>query len=142
MPIENIVGRQNTQQRISMMERRLATLLFSTLAAAPVAGAVTNMPAYAAAARAHTYKGTTVNTNWGPIQVTITVKSKKITSVKVVDPTHTARSMVLDGRAIPILIQETLSAQSAQISQVSGATTISQAYITSLQAAVSSAHLG
>lgn len=125
-----------------MMERRLATLLFSTLAAAPVAGAVTNMPAYAAAARAHTYKGTTVNTNWGPIQVTITVKSKKITSVKVVDPTHTARSMVLDGRAIPILIQETLSAQSARISQVSGATTISQAYITSLQAAVSSAHLG
>lgn len=124
------------------MERRLATLLFSTLAAAPVAGAVTNMPAYAAAARAHTYKGTTVNTNWGPIQVTITVKSKKITSVKVVDPTHTARSMVLDGRAIPILIQETLSAQSARISQVSGATTISQAYITSLQAAVSSAHLG
>ena len=125
-----------------MMERRLATLLFSSLAAVPAAGALTNMPAYAATAKAHTYKGATVNTNWGPIQVIITVKSKKITSVKVVDPTHTARSAILDGRAIPILIQETLSAQSARINQVSGATTISQAYITSLQAAVSSARLG
>jgi uncharacterized protein with FMN-binding domain len=124
------------------MERRLATLIFSTLAAAPVAEALSNMPAYAATAKSHIYKGSTVNTNWGPIQVAITVKSKKITSVKVVDPAHTARSLVLDGRAVPILIAETLSAQSARINQVSGATTISQAYITSLQAAVSSAHLG
>jgi uncharacterized protein with FMN-binding domain len=59
----------------------------------------------------------------------------------VTDPTHTARSQVLDDRAIPILIQETLSAQSARINEVSGATTISQAYISSLQAAVKSAHL-
>lgn len=128
------------------MERRLTALIFSTLAAAPVAGALTSMPTYAATtkatAKAQTYKGTTVSTNWGPMRVTITVKSKKITSVKVVDPTHTARSMVLDGRAIPILIQETLSAQSARIQSVSGATTISQAYITSLQSAISNAHLG
>jgi uncharacterized protein with FMN-binding domain len=46
-----------------------------------------------------------------------------------------------ESQAVPILIQETLSAQSARINDVSGATTISQAYISSLQAAVKSAHL-
>lgn len=128
------------------MNRKLATLMFTTLAGAPVAGGLISPPASAATvkatAKAHVYKGSTVSTNWGPIRVAITVKSKKITNVKVTDPTHTARSMVLDGRALPILIQETLSAQSARINAVSGATTISQAYISSLQAAVASAHLG
>src|SRR5690242_8363455 len=123
------------------MRRKLATLLFTTLAAAPVAGAFTSTPTVAATAKARTYKGSTINTQWGPIQVIITVKSKKITSVKVVDPTHTARSHVIDDRAVPILIQETLAAQSARIDEVSGATTISQAYISSLQSAIKSAHL-
>lgn len=128
------------------MNRNVTALMFTTLAAAPVAGALSATPASAAtvkaAARAKVYKGSTVSTNWGPIQVAITVKSKKITKVTVTDPTHTARSVMLDDRAIPILIQETLSAQSARINAVSGATTVSQAYISSLQAAVASAHLG
>jgi uncharacterized protein with FMN-binding domain len=132
-------------ERLRIMHRRLTPLIFTTLAGVPLAGALTNTPASAAtvkaSAKAHVYKGATVSTNWGPIQVAITVKSKKITNVKVTDPTHTARSQVLDDRAIPILIQETLSAQSARINEVSGATTISQAYISSLQAAVKSAHL-
>jgi uncharacterized protein with FMN-binding domain len=126
------------------MHRKLSTLIFTTLAAAPLAALATNTPVSAAtkaSAKAHVYKGATINTNWGPIQTIITVKGKKITSVKVVDPTHTARSVILDGRAIPILISETLSAQSARINQVSGATTISQAYISSLQAALNSAGL-
>ncbi|HEX6509309.1 MAG TPA: FMN-binding protein [Chloroflexota bacterium] len=123
------------------MNRKLATVMFTALAGTPLAGALTATPTSAATVKAHTYKGSTVNTQWGPIQVVITVKGKKITAVKVTDPTHTARSQVLDGRAVPILIQETLSAQSSNINEVSGATTISQAYISSLQAAVKSAHL-
>ncbi len=123
------------------MNRRLATLLFTTLTGAPIAGMMTSTPTSAAAAKAHTYKGTPIATRWGTIQVAITVKGKKITTVKVTDPTHTARSEILDDRAVPVLIQETLSAQSARISEVSGATSISQAYISSLQAAVKSARL-
>jgi uncharacterized protein with FMN-binding domain len=127
------------------MHRRLATIIFTALAGAPVAGALTSTPTSAAtvkaSAKAHTYKGSTISTHWGAIQVVLTVKGKKITTVKVTDPTHTARSQVLDDRAVPILIQETLSAQSARINDVSGATTISQTYISSLQAAVKSAHL-
>jgi uncharacterized protein with FMN-binding domain len=125
------------------MHRKLATLILATLASA-LAAELGNTPASAATlktAKAHKYKGTAINTQWGQIQVVITVKKKKITAVKVTDPTHTARSQVLDDRAVPILVQETLSAQSARINEVSGATTISQAYISSLQAAVKSAHL-
>jgi uncharacterized protein with FMN-binding domain len=91
--------------------------------------------------KTRSYKGSTVNTSWGPLEVIISVKSKRITRVSVVDPTHTARSQIIASRAIPILKSETLQAQSANISEVSGATTISQAYIRSLQAAVKSAHL-
>jgi uncharacterized protein with FMN-binding domain len=125
------------------MNRKLAALLFTSFAGAPIAGALAGTPVSAASAKAstHTYKGATVNTQWGPIQVVITVKGKTITKVKVTDPTHTARSLVLAGRAVPILVQETLSAQSARIATVSGATDLSNAYITSLQAAVKRAHL-
>ena len=127
------------------MNRTLTTSIVTTLAGVSVAGALMSTPANAATlkatAKAHVYRGTAVSTNWGPIQVAITVKGKKITKVAVTDPTHTARSVVLDGRALPILIQETLSAQSARINSVSGATTISQAYISSLQSAVAKAAL-
>lgn len=125
------------------MNRKLATLIFTTLAGAPTMSALTSAPASAATVKTatKTYKGSTVNTTWGPMQVDIAVKGKKIVKVKVVDPTHTSRSQVLADRAIPILVQETLTAQSARINEVSGATTLSQAYITSLQAAVKSAHL-
>lgn len=124
------------------MNRKKTALVFAAMAGAPLVGMTTSTPASAAtSAKAHTYKGLTVNTTWGPMQVVITVKGKKITRVKAIDPTHTARSLVLADRAIPVLIQETLSAQSARINTVSGATTLSQAYISSLQSALRSAGL-
>jgi uncharacterized protein with FMN-binding domain len=126
------------------MNRKLATLIFAGLATAPIAGTWSPTPTLAASAKAaksFTYRGSTFNTTWGPIQVIVTVKSKKITKVSVVDPTHTARSQVIASSAIPTLVQETLQAQSARIDTVSGATTISQAYIKSLQSALKSAHL-
>ena len=45
-------------------------------------------------------------------------------------------------QAVPVLRQEALQAQSANIDTVSGATVTSQGYITSLQAALDAAHLG
>ena len=54
---------------------------------------------------------------------------------------HTARSRVIDWRAVPILRQETLQAQSARIDVVSGATQTSEAYIRSLQSALDRANL-
>jgi uncharacterized protein with FMN-binding domain len=86
-----------------------------------------------------TYKGPTSNTQWGTIQVIIIVKSKKITGVTIASSPHTARSQFIQGQAFPLLRAEALTAQSANINVVSGATDISNAYIQSLQSAVSAA---
>jgi uncharacterized protein with FMN-binding domain len=48
----------------------------------------------------------------------------------------------INGYAVPILAQEVVAAQSAQIDSVSDATITSNGYRTSLQAAIDSAHLG
>jgi uncharacterized protein with FMN-binding domain len=96
--------------------------------------------AIAGSAKSQTFKGPTEDTRHGPVQVSIVVKSKKIVNVKVMtDPQEDGRSPFLQGRAVPILKQETLSAQSARIDEVSGATETSDAYIQSLQSAVKKA---
>ena len=86
---------------------------------------------------------------WGNVQLTIIVKkttaitgSKKtvkrhIESIKVpVYPDHTGRSLYISQNALPLLIQETLQAQSAHIYIVSGATFTSDAFAQSLHSAI------
>lgn len=89
-----------------------------------------------------TYEGSTTQTRWGPVRVTITVTNRKITDVAVpVYPTGNNRDQEINSYALPILRQETISAQSASIDTVSGATVTSEGYIESLQAALDAAHL-
>jgi uncharacterized protein with FMN-binding domain len=89
-----------------------------------------------------TYNGSVASTRWGDVQVTITVKDGKITDVQVpVYPTANGRDQEINSYALPVLRQETLSAQSAGIDTVSGATVTSGGYIESLQAALDAAHL-
>ena len=124
------------------MQRRILPLIFAALATVPIGSAWTSTPASAASAtstKSQTFKGSTVSTRWGPLQVRIVVKSRKITNVTVAVSSDTARSQIIDGQAVPVLKQETLQAQSANINEVSGATDISAAYIQSLQAAIKTA---
>jgi uncharacterized protein with FMN-binding domain len=77
-------------------------------------------------------KGTTINTEKGPIQVQVTFDGGKITAVKLLQqPDHPQTTA-----AVPVLISETLKAQSAEIDTVSGATITSDGYKESLQAAI------
>ena len=91
---------------------------------------------------------------WGEVQVTIVVRkttttvlktkkqtvTRRITSVTVpVYPDHTGRSVFINQQALPILIQETLQAQSTGIDMVSCATYTSQGYVESLQSAIDAA---
>ncbi|HSS10338.1 MAG TPA: FMN-binding protein, partial [Acidimicrobiales bacterium] len=55
-------------------------------------------------------------------------------------PFDRARSQAISDQVAPILHQEVLDAQSAQIDTVSGATYTSEAYAESLQAALDQAH--
>lgn len=92
------------------------------------------------AVRASTFKGPTEATRHGPIQVTIMAAHRKIVKVAAaIAPLDDGRSPFLQGRAIPILKQETLTAQNANINTVSGATETSEAYIQSLQSAIKKA---
>jgi uncharacterized protein with FMN-binding domain len=89
------------------------------------------------AATSHTYKGPAESMRWGTVQVSIVVNNKKkITNVKVAMSTDSARSQIIESRALPTLKQEVLSAQSATINQVSGATDLFSAYVQSLQGAI------
>jgi uncharacterized protein with FMN-binding domain len=91
---------------------------------------------------AKTYTGSVAQTRWGPVQVSITVTDGKITDVGVpVYPNGNGRDQEINAYALPVLRQETLSAQSAQIDTVSGATVTSDGYLQSLQAALDAAHL-
>jgi uncharacterized protein with FMN-binding domain len=87
-----------------------------------------------------TVDGNEVQTVYGPIQVDITVKGGKITAANVpVYPNGTMRDVQIDQFALPQLIQETVSASSASIDAVSGASYTSQGYISSLQSAIDKA---
>ena len=89
-----------------------------------------------------TVTGSVAQTRWGPVQVRITVSGGKITKVTAVQvPDNNHRDQEINDYAVPILKQETIDAQSAQIDTVSGATVTSDGYRESLQSAIDAAHL-
>src|SRR4051812_9531176 len=96
----------------------------------------------AASTGGSTVTGTIADTRWGPVQVQITVADGSITDVAVAQyPDSNGKDQEINARALPILIQETLEAQSASIDMVSGATYTSDGYVTSLQSALDQAGL-
>lgn len=87
-----------------------------------------------------TVTGTAAETMYGPVQVQITVRSRKLTAVNVIQyPDGTPRDAQINAYAIPQLTQEALAANSAKIDAISGATYTSGGYITSLQSALDKA---
>jgi uncharacterized protein with FMN-binding domain len=88
-----------------------------------------------------TYQGPSVSMQWGPIQVTVKVKGTKIVDISATYPTERPRSQFINSQAIPMLKQEVLQLQSAQIDLIGGATMTSEAYAMSLQAALTKANI-
>lgn len=88
------------------------------------------------------YTGSVAQTRWGPVQVKITVADGTITKVDVVEyPSGNGKDAEINAYAIPILVDDTITAQSAAIDMVSGATVTSTGYLQSLQAALDDAGL-
>jgi len=87
-----------------------------------------------------TFTGQAADTRYGAVQVAITVSGGRITDVSVPQyPNTERRDAQINAQAIPILVSETKSAQSAQIDMVSGATFTSDGYTRSLQSAIDQA---
>ena len=86
--------------------------------------------------------GAVAQTQWGPVQVQLTVRSGAITQVTVPQYPHSnGRDVEIANFSLPTLIQETIQSQSADIDMVSGATYTSDGYLRSLQSALDQAGL-
>jgi uncharacterized protein with FMN-binding domain len=85
-----------------------------------------------------TVAGPAVNYNYGVLSVSVTASGGKITKVGIgsIDDGGQQRSQLIDQQAIPILEQEAMQAQSANIQGVSGASYTSAGFQQSLQAAL------
>jgi uncharacterized protein with FMN-binding domain len=87
-----------------------------------------------------TVTGDSIQTRWGPVQVRITLDNGRLTDVTAITyPTQNPRDQEINSYALPQLRNETLTAQSADIDTVSGATYTSDGYRQSLQSALDSA---
>lgn len=84
-----------------------------------------------------TYTGASTQTEWGPVQVQITISSGKITNIDVLSyPDTHQKSIQINENALPTYKKEALTAQSSNIDQVSGATETYKGFTGSLQDAI------
>ena len=87
-----------------------------------------------------TYTGSAADAFYGTIQVQTVIAGGKITDVQFLQyPSDRSRSVAINTFAMPSLKQEAISAQSANVDIVSGATDSSNAFIQSLSSALSQA---
>ncbi|MER6536254.1 FMN-binding protein [Streptomyces sp900105755] len=92
-----------------------------------------------AQAQAKTLTGQVAQTQYGPVQVRITVSGGKITKAEAVQAPKGGTSDQKTALSVPKLNQEAVAAQSANIDSVSGATYTSTGYKQSLQSALDQA---
>lgn len=88
-----------------------------------------------------TYTGLVADAFYGNVQVQVTISGGKITDVQFLQyPSDRSTSVYINSQAMPLLKQEAIQAQSANVSGVSGASATSAAFIQSLTDALSQAH--
>ncbi|KUM71195.1 FMN-binding protein [Streptomyces curacoi] len=91
------------------------------------------------ATQTRTVTGSVAQTQYGPVQVRITVNGDKITKAEAVQTPSGGQSTNITANAVPKLNQAAVAAQSADIDAVSGATYTSAGYKESLQSALDQA---
>lgn len=135
------------------MQKPLIALSTAAALASPVGNALATVtPKKKVVTKTVTVNGTEGQADrWGYVKVTLVVKKttttvgkkktvkRRITSVKVPEyPNHTDRSVYINQQALPMLVQEELSAQFdlGKVDVISGATATSYGFGNSLQAAL------
>jgi uncharacterized protein with FMN-binding domain len=142
--------RPSTPQQVAVAGNSAATASGrGTGTSAAAAETTTSTAASGASARAgsarpaaKTVTGSLATDQYGQLQVKLSVKNGRITKVGFTTfVANDGHSVQIDQSAAPVLIRETIAAQSAHIQGVSGATYTSNAYQQSLQAAIDKAGL-
>jgi uncharacterized protein with FMN-binding domain len=104
------------------------------------AGAAPSVAAATGKYRVGTYDGGPADANWGEVDVQAVVAGGQLSDVRFVQyPNHRGRSVAINQQAMPILTQEAVQAQQAEVDVVTGATDTSEAFIQSLGAALQQA---
>lgn len=84
-----------------------------------------------------TVVGSVASTRYGNVQVSVTFQGDTITDVQTLQaPDRERESQQISSRSVPVLAQEVLDTQSAQVDTVSGATYTSEGYRESVQSAI------
>ncbi|WP_426595724.1 FMN-binding protein [Cellulomonas sp. McL0617] len=84
-----------------------------------------------------TIVGSVEQNRYGNVQVSVTFTGSQITDVQTLQvPNREREDQRINQEAVPILAQEVISAQSAHIDTVSGATYTSDSYAASVQSAI------
>ena len=87
--------------------------------------------------------GASTSTEWGDVQLQITVSSGKITNISALTyPNDEGKSVAINQEAIPAYTKEAISNQSADIQAISGATETYKGFTGSLQDAINQAQKG
>jgi uncharacterized protein with FMN-binding domain len=88
------------------------------------------------------YTGPVVDAYWGEVQIQAIVQSGRLTGIRVLRyPSDRQRSLYISQQAFPLLRDEVVAAQSADVDIISGATLTSEAFIRSLGSALGKARL-
>ncbi len=86
------------------------------------------------------YTGSTADAYYGLVQVRATIQGGKLTDVTFLQyPSDRSTSRYINSQAMPLLTQEAIAAQSANVSGVSGASDTSAAFVQSLGSALAQA---
>lgn len=114
----------------------------ASAASSAAAASPSKTAAKSSGAKSGTFTGAAENTQFGNVQVQAVISGGKLTNVVVLQvPDHGGYEDQIVQIAVPELKSEALSAQSANIDVVSGATYTSQGYAESLQSALDQAGL-
>jgi uncharacterized protein with FMN-binding domain len=129
---------QSTKSSKPVATKKATAQATATTSATPTAAGTT--AAAAPAAQSGTFTGPSVNVNYGNVQVQITVVNGRITDAVAVKA-PSGKNDRYTNMAVPILKQQTLAAQSANIKGASGASYTSYGWFKSLQGALADAGL-
>jgi uncharacterized protein with FMN-binding domain len=116
------------------------TLAGSTLPAQSKSTAAAGPGSAGGTGGTRTATGPQVNYNWGVLSVKVTVSGRRLTKVGIayLNDGGNPRSQFIDQQSIPLLEQQAMQAQSANIQGVSGASYTSAGFAQSLQSALQS----
>jgi len=139
MPAQaDVLGARSTSKRdLSAIDGQ--TIEVSDVQTLPVTASPVSAT-QAAALRDGSYIGNREYAFYGYVRLKAIVQNGAVAKIQVIEyPNHSGTSQYINSVALPYLIQEAIQAQSAQIDLVSGATLTSEAFVKSLDSALTKA---